>query len=44
MNTEAVMCMAFTRASPSLMPLSLRHSATWGVMLTKALRLGCVEP
>src|SRR5690349_19493635 len=33
MNTLAVMCMALQRSSPSLMPLSLRHLSTSGVML-----------
>ena len=39
-NTEAVMCMALIKASPSWIRLSRRHSSTWGVMLTKALRVG----
>ena len=28
------------RTSPSLIPLSLRHASTFGVILTKALRVG----
>src|ERR1019366_2202233 len=43
MNTEAVMCMALTSASPSLTPLSRRHVSTCGVILMKARRPGTLN-
>src|SRR5436853_7419331 len=43
MNTEAVMCMAFTRHRPSLMPLSRTQSSIWPVMFTKSIRAGMLK-
>src|SRR6267378_866277 len=43
MNTEAVMCMALTRHSPSLTPLSRAHSSTWPVMFTNSIRAGILK-
>src|SRR5579875_828219 len=40
MKTEDVMCMALTRTSPSVTPLSRTHASTSGVMLMKATRSG----
>src|SRR4029079_12877957 len=37
------MCMALTRNSPSLIPLSRTASATLGVMLTKSIRAGMLN-
>ena len=43
MKTEAVMCMEFTRTSPSVMPLSARASSTSPVMFTRAYRRGVLK-
>src|SRR5512137_1655150 len=43
MNTEAVMCMALTRQSPSRIPLVATASSTCPVMLMKARRAGVVK-
>src|SRR5438552_1837065 len=40
MNTDAVMCIAFTRHRPSCTPLFRTHSSTCGVMFTKSMRAG----
>jgi len=40
MNTLAVMCIAFTRQSPSLTPLSRTAFSTSGVMFTNSIRAG----
>src|SRR5262245_17142002 len=40
MKTEAVMCMAFTRHSPSRTPLSATAFSTSGVMFWKSIRAG----
>ena len=40
MNTLAVMCIAFTRHSPSRMPLSASAASTSGVMFTNSIRAG----
>jgi hypothetical protein len=39
MNTEAVMCMALTRQSPSFTPDSETVLSTFGVMFTNSMRL-----
>lgn len=39
-KTEAVMCMALTRQSPSFTPLSRTQRSTSGVMLIKSMRSG----
>src|SRR4029453_19526669 len=40
MNTLEVICIEFTRQSPSRIPLSARAASTWGVMFTKSMRFG----
>ena len=40
MKTEAVMCIALTKQSPSFTPLSRTHSSTWRVMFTNAILSG----
>src|SRR6185436_699592 len=42
-KTDAVICIALTRQSPSLMPLSRRHSSTCGVMFRYARRPGTLN-
>jgi hypothetical protein len=37
------MCMALTNTKPSLIPLSLRHSSTCGVILMKACLAGTLN-
>ena len=43
MNTDAVMCIAFTRQRPSRIPLSRSAASTCGVMLTKPRRPGTLN-
>src|SRR5688572_11009539 len=43
MNTLAVMCMAFTRHSPSRTPLLATEAATCGVMFRKSIRAGMLK-
>lgn len=42
-NTDALMCIALTRHSPSRTPLSLTHASTSPVMLTNARRDGTLN-
>src|SRR5512139_2642984 len=43
MKTLAVMCIAFTRQSPSRTPLSFTAASTCGVMLTKSILAGTLN-
>src|SRR5512143_2260989 len=43
MNTDAVICIAFTRQRPSHTPLIRTHSSTSGVMLTNPRRAGTLN-
>jgi hypothetical protein len=43
MKTDAVICIAFISTRPSFIPLSLKHSSTFEVILIKALLVGTLN-